>query len=149
MATWYQISNHYEKNGCFATGLVTQFLNCIGHLQLIVFICCECYRKSYKTCKNCNSPYIRCNSLQLYRNNSFSTTMQLPYANIHNVMLMSFFIHPSKFNTWHYEDFLWFFWNIDIHHPLWLFVLDYDTWHNQKLPREILIEFRTQIYICT
>ncbi len=61
--------------------------------------------------------------LQLCRNNSFSITMQLPYDYNHNVMLMSFFIYPSIFNTWHYEDFLWCFWNIDIHHPLWLFVL--------------------------
>jgi len=32
---------HYEKNGCFATGLATQFLNYRRHLQLIVFICHE------------------------------------------------------------------------------------------------------------
>jgi hypothetical protein len=43
--------------------------------------------------------------LQLYRHNSFSITMQLPYDYNHNVMLTLFFIHPSKFNTWHYEDF--------------------------------------------
>jgi hypothetical protein len=46
--------------------------------------------------------------LQLYHNNFFSTTMQLPYDYIHNVMLLSFFIHPSKFNMWHYEDLSWF-----------------------------------------
>jgi hypothetical protein len=44
--------------------------------------------------------------LQLCHNNSFSTTMQLPYDYNHNVILMSFFIHQSKFNMWHYEDFL-------------------------------------------
>jgi len=33
---------HYEKNGCFAIGLAIQFLNCKTHLQLIVFIRCEC-----------------------------------------------------------------------------------------------------------
>jgi hypothetical protein len=57
--------------------------------------------------------------LQLYRNNSFSTTMQLPYDYNHNVMLMSLSIHTAKSNTWHYEDF-WvnFLKNIDIHHPL-------------------------------
>jgi len=60
----------------------------------------------------------------------FSTTMQLPYDYNHNVILTSFFIHPSKFNTWYYEDFSWFFWNIDIHHPLWLFVLSgLGLWH--------------------
>jgi hypothetical protein len=68
--------------------------------------------------------------LQLCHNNSFSTIMQLPYDYNHNAMLMSFFIHPSKFNMWHYEDFSWFFWNIDIHYPLWLFVLDgLGLWH--------------------
>jgi hypothetical protein len=33
---------HCEKNGCFAIGLTTQFLNCRNHLQLIIFICYEC-----------------------------------------------------------------------------------------------------------
>ncbi len=90
--------------------------------------------------------------LQLCLNNSFSTIMQLPYDYNYNVMLMSFFIHPSKFNMWNYENILWFFWNIDIHHPLCLsfkMVLDYDTWHYQKLSCGILIEFWKQIYICT
>jgi hypothetical protein len=44
--------------------------------------------------------------LQLCHNNSLSTTMLLPYDYNHNVMLTSFSIHPSKFNTSHYEDFL-------------------------------------------
>jgi hypothetical protein len=56
-----------------------------------------------------NSPYIQCNSIQLCHNNVFSSIMQLPYDYIHNVMLTSFFIHPSKFNMRHYEDFSWFF----------------------------------------
>jgi hypothetical protein len=43
--------------------------------------------------------------LHLCCNNCFSTTMQLPYDCNHNVMLTSFFIHSSKYNTWHYEDF--------------------------------------------
>jgi hypothetical protein len=43
--------------------------------------------------------------LQLCHNNSFSTTMQLLYDYNRNVMLTLFFIHPSKFNTWHYEIF--------------------------------------------
>jgi hypothetical protein len=47
--------------------------------------------------------------LQLCRNNSFSTTMQLPYDYNHNIMLMSSFIHPSKFNMWQYKDFLMIF----------------------------------------
>jgi hypothetical protein len=37
--------------------------------------------------------------LQLCHNNSFSTTMQLPYDYNNNIMLTSFFIHPSNFNT--------------------------------------------------
>ncbi len=36
------LSKHYEKKGGFATSLVTQFLSCKGHLQLIVFVCHEC-----------------------------------------------------------------------------------------------------------
>jgi hypothetical protein len=73
---------------------------------------------------------IHYNSSTICHKNSFSSTMQLPYDYNHNVMLMSFFIHPSKFNMWHYEDFSCFFWNIDIHHPLWLFVLDgLGLWH--------------------
>jgi len=44
--------------------------------------------------------------LHLCRNNCFSTTIQLPYDYNHNVMLTSFFIHSSKYNTWQYEDFL-------------------------------------------
>jgi hypothetical protein len=68
--------------------------------------------------------------------------MQL-ICNYHGkIMLTSFFIHSSKSNTWHYGGL--FFWNIDLHHSLWLFiytVLDYDTWHSQKLSHDILIEF--------
>jgi hypothetical protein len=33
---------HYEKRGCFPIGLATQFLSYIGHLQLTIFIHCEC-----------------------------------------------------------------------------------------------------------
>ncbi len=61
------------KKGCFAIGPAIQFVSCIRHLQLTVFICCECYPTSCKSCKNCNSPYIRCNSLQL--NYNFVTTL--------------------------------------------------------------------------
>jgi len=99
-------------------------------LQLNVFIRYECYWTSYKNCKSCNSSYIQCNSLQLCHNNFFSTIMHLPHDYNNNIMLTSFFIHPSNFNTWHYKDFSWFFKNIDIHHPLWLFILDYlGLWH--------------------
>jgi hypothetical protein len=68
--------------------------------------------------------------LQFCCNNSFSTTMQLCYDYNHNIMMMSFFIHPSKFDTWHYEGFSWVFWKFDIHRPLWLFVLNgLGLWH--------------------
>jgi hypothetical protein len=91
--------------------------------------------------------------LQLCHNNSFSTIMQFPYDYNDNVMLTSFFIHPWKFNTWHYEDFSWFFKNINIHHPLWLFVLNglglshmtqskFATWHINWI-------LETNIYIYT
>jgi hypothetical protein len=44
--------------------------------------------------------------LQIYQNNSFSTTMQLHYNYTHDVMLTSLIvIHPLKFNMWHHEDF--------------------------------------------
>ncbi len=75
---------HYEKKGCFATRLATQFLSCIRHLQFRVFICCECYWTSCKSCKSCNSlyiwcnsPYIRCNSLQFNYNFVATTPFQL------------------------------------------------------------------------
>ncbi len=71
--------------------------------------------------------------LQLCYNNSFSTIMQLPYDYNHNIMFTSFFIHPSKFNMWHYEDFSWFFRNINIHRSLRLFILDgLGLWHMAK-----------------
>jgi len=34
-----------------------------------------------------------------------------------------------------------------VHYDFLKMLLDYDTWHNQKLPHDILIEFRKQIYI--
>jgi len=58
--------------------------------------------------------------LQLYQNNSFSTTMHLHYNCTHNVKLMSLIvIHLLKSNMWHYENFwtkqIFFFQNIDLH----------------------------------
>jgi hypothetical protein len=116
------IGQHNEKKCCFATGLAIQFLNCIGHLQLTVFICYKCYRTG---CKSCNSSYMQLitTQLQLCSSNSFSTTMQLPYDYNHDVMLTSFLsIHRNLTCTMKF--FHDFFWNIDIHHPLWLFVLN-------------------------
>jgi hypothetical protein len=122
--------NHYEKKGCL--------LDKLQELQ-------ELQLTSYT---------------MLCRNNSFSTTMQLPYDYNHNVMLMSFFIHPSKFNKWCYEVFSWFFWNIDIHCPLWLFILDgLGLWHvaqsnvamwhiNWILETNIYIYIYVCMYVC-
>ncbi len=37
----YLMRPHIMKKGCFAIGLVIQFLSYKGLLQFIVFICCE------------------------------------------------------------------------------------------------------------
>jgi hypothetical protein len=75
-------NSHYEKKGCFTTGLATQFLSCRRHLQLIAI------------------------QLQLNQNNSFSTIIQCRYNYIHDVMLTSLLvIHLLNFDTWHFEDF--------------------------------------------
>jgi hypothetical protein len=82
---------HYEKKGCFAIGPTIQFLSCNDHLQFIV----------------CIVHFITI-QLQLYGNNSFSTSMKLHNYN-HDIMLtLLIFIHPLKFDMWHYEEF-WIF----------------------------------------
>ncbi len=127
-----QYTFHYEKKRYFVTGLPTQFLNRIRHLQFTVHM-------------------VQLITMQLCRNNSFSITMQLSYDYNHNVMLTSFLIHPSKLNMWHQKIFHDFFEIlISIVHYDYLFwmVLDYVMWHNQKLSHGILIEFWKQIYIC-
>jgi hypothetical protein len=111
------INFHFEKKGCFATRLAihcistlwpSQYLARLEIKQLIIYMTIH-----------------QCNSLQLNPNNFFSITMQLPYNYNHNVMLTSLFIHLSKSNAWHFEDFsMNLFWNIDIHYPLWLLILD-------------------------
>ncbi len=39
--------------------------------------------------------------------------------------------------------------NIDFHYPLWVLMMvqDSDTWHNQKMPHDILIVFWNKMYI--
>jgi hypothetical protein len=49
--------------------------------------------------QSCNSSYIQCNSLQLYQNDSFSTTMQLHYNCTRYDMLTSLIIIHSFFNV--------------------------------------------------
>jgi hypothetical protein len=118
------------KKKCFVIGLATQFLSCIGHLQLTIFIHWVLLNKLQELQFTIYMVQLITTQLQFCHNNSFSTIMQLPNDYNHNVMLMSFFFHPSKCNMWHYEDFLWFFKNIDIHCPLWLFILDgLGLWH--------------------
>ncbi len=84
------------KEGVFAIGLATQFLSCITHLQLTVFICCECYLTSCKSCKNCNSPYIQCNSLQLNYNFVTRTPFQLLCNSPMITIIMSWWCHFSS-----------------------------------------------------
>jgi hypothetical protein len=81
--------------------------------------------------------------LELCRNNCNVTLMQL-VCNYHgNIMLTSFFIGPSKFDTWHYGIFGWNFFKIlisSIHYDYSLImVFDCDMWDSQKLPCGILI----------
>jgi hypothetical protein len=90
-------SSHYGKMGCFATGLATQFLSCIKHLQLIVFIRCECYQTSCKSCNSCNSPYIRCYSLQFNYNFVATTPFQL---------LCNYFMTIIIMSCWHHFSFI-------------------------------------------
>jgi hypothetical protein len=92
--------------------------------------------------------------LRIYPNNSFLTTMQLHYNYTHDVMLASLIvIHALKIYMWHYEDFwtykFFFFWNIDLHHPLWLLMMvrDYDMWHNKRNSHGILIIYLKKINI--
>jgi len=93
---WHWLKNgqsiiiHYEKKGCFAIGLATQFSSCIRHLQLTVFIHYECYRIS---CKSCNSLYIRCNSLQLNYNIVATTPFQLLFNSPITTIIMSCWRH--------------------------------------------------------
>ncbi len=125
---------HYEKKGCFATGLAIQFFELhqilVTHHIYMLWVLLDKLKELQQLQFIVYTIQLITTQLQLCHNNSFSTTMQCPYDYDDNVMLMSFFIHTSKFNTWHYEDFLWFFWNIDIHCPLWLFVLNgLGLWH--------------------
>jgi len=111
-----------------------QFLSCIGHLQLIVFICCECYWTSCKSCKSCNSLYVWCNSLQF--NYNFLTTIlfQLLCNSLMTTIIMSCWHHYSSIHQnltcGTMRTFCDFFWNIDIRCPLWLFIFyGLGLWH--------------------
>jgi hypothetical protein len=87
---------YFEKKGCFVTSLATHYIYTPWMLM-----------DKLHELKSCNSSYILCNTLQLYRNKSFSTTMHLHYNCTHDVMMMSLIvIHLLKSNMWHY-DFFW------------------------------------------
>jgi len=100
--------------------------------------CTSCIRMQltiYETIYIRNS-FICTTHSQLCKNNYCVTLIQL-ICNYHgNVMLTSFFINPSKFDTWHYEEFLGdFFGNIDLHHHYdcsFIMLLDFDTCHNKS-----------------
>jgi hypothetical protein len=76
---WMNVFTSLWEKKSFAIGFTTQFLSCIGHLQLTIYIV-----------------QLITIQLQICHNNSFSTTMQLPYDYNHNFMLMSFLsIHQN------------------------------------------------------
>jgi hypothetical protein len=107
--------------GWFATSFTTILFNCNNHLQLIhnslqfsIFLQAwmllnmlhEFQQMQLNVCEN-----IHIQLVQL-KYNYCVTIMQL-VCNYHgNVMLTSFFINPSKYDTWHYGDFLVCFFEI-------------------------------------
>ncbi len=121
------------KKGCFVTSLATQFLSCIGHFQLTVFICCECY---WKSCKSCNSPYIWCNSLQLNYNFVATTLFQLLCNSPMTIIIMSCLRHVSSIHqnlTWARRGFFviflkyWYPSSIMIIHFRWSWIITCGT----------------------
>jgi len=81
---------HYEKKRCFAIGLAIQFLSCIKHLQLTIFIRCEYYQRSY------NTLYIQCNSLQFNYNFIITTLFQLLCNSPMTIIIMSCWCYFSS-----------------------------------------------------
>lgn len=49
-STLCKVNLHYEKIGDFTIRLTINFLNCSIHLQLMVFLWCECY---WTNCNRC------------------------------------------------------------------------------------------------
>jgi len=118
------------------------------HCNSTYFYRRECYWTSCMNCNKCNALYnvklytyvIHVTQMQLCRYNYCATLIQL-VCNYHsNVMLTSLFIDPSKFDTWPCGDFLaklFSFWNVNFHHPLWLFIYNgFILWHmaQSKVP---------------
>jgi hypothetical protein len=121
---------HYEKRGVLQLDLQLSFWVAMTNCNSLYFYTNECYKTSCMSCKRCNLTCIQ-SHYGAPHCNWVVTTMQFPYDYNYNVTLTSFFIQSSKFNTWHYEDVLVnFFWNINIHCPLWLFILNgFRLWH--------------------
>jgi hypothetical protein len=123
--------------------IVWVVINICNHLQFNVFLGAWCYWTNCMNSNGCNSPHVKpytyatcATQLQLCKNNYCVTLMQLICKYHVNIMVTSFLIYQSKFDTWHYVEFwvkIIFFWNIDRHHPLRLLifmVLNCDIWHN-------------------
>jgi hypothetical protein len=113
LKTWPQMPKHYEKKGVFQLALQLNFWDALD---------------TY------NSPYIWCNSLQLNYNFVTTTHFLLPCNSLMTIIIMSCWHHFSSIhqNLTHgiMKKNCDFFENIDIHHPLWLFVLDsFGLWH--------------------
>jgi hypothetical protein len=94
----FDFHKHHEKNVCFATSLAT-------HHNYTLRMISDKLQKLQELQFTVYTMQLITTQLQFCCNNSFSTTI-IPYDYNHNFMLKSFFIRPSKFNTWHYEDFL-------------------------------------------
>ncbi len=114
------VAHTMKKRGVLQLALRLNFWVAFGHLQFII------YTMQLTTIQ-----------LQLCHNNSFSTTMQLPYDYNHNVMMTSFSsIHQNltRGTIKIFYDFFEILISIVHYDYSFYMVLDYDTWHNQKLP---------------
>jgi hypothetical protein len=96
---WRKIALHYEKNGCFATSLATQFLSCKGHLQSLYLYTVSANEQVAWVAIHHIYDATHCNLI-----NSFSITMQLHCNCTHDVTLTSLIIiHLLRSNAWHYK----------------------------------------------
>jgi hypothetical protein len=148
MKKWGDLHLTLQLNIWIAMTICNSFTT---HCNLVYFYGHECYSTSCTNYNRYNSSYMKpytyaicITHLQLCRNNYCVTLIQLICNYRGNVMLTSFFIDPSKFDTWHYEDFWVIFWKYWFPPSLWLFIYNgFRFWYmpQQKLPRGILIEF--------
>jgi hypothetical protein len=144
MKKWGDLNIALQLNIWIAMTICISFTT---HCNFAYYYGHECHSTNCTSYNRCNSPYmkpytyaIHTTHLQLCRNNYFVTLIQLICKYHGNVRLASFFICPSKFDTWYFEDF-WviFFENIDFHHHYdcsFIMVLDFDTCHNKSCHME-------------